>query len=126
MRLGAYPCVLEDGSRVQRTYGRKRIAERHRHRYEFNKAYRSQLVSHGLVTCGLSPDGALVEAVELRDHPWFVGCQFHPEFRSRPFECHPLFKGFVRAALQRRCATATGDLLAPLRAAGPRGKVGAR
>ena len=102
MRLGAYPCVLASDSLSARMYRKKRISERHRHRYEFNNRYRELMQENGLRISGLSPDGDLVEIVELKDHPWFVGCQFHPEFKSRPTECHPLFKGFVRAALQQR------------------------
>ncbi len=102
MRLGAYPCVLASDSLSARMYRKKRISERHRHRYEFNNRYRELMQEKGLRISGLSPDGNLVEVVELRDHPWFVGCQFHPEFKSRPTDCHPLFKGFIRAALQRR------------------------
>jgi len=102
MRLGAYPCVLASGSLSARMYRKKRISERHRHRYEFNNRYRELMQEKGLRISGLSPDGNLVEIVELKDHPWFVGCQFHPEFKSRPTECHPLFKGFIRAALQQR------------------------
>ncbi len=115
MRLGAYPCVVQDGSLAARLYGKKRIAERHRHRYEFNNTYRELFTTKGMTFSGLSPDGELVEIVELRNHPWFIGVQFHPEFKSRPFDCHPLFKGFVRAALQRR-ADLGEDLL--LRAGG--------
>jgi CTP synthase len=115
MRLGAYPCVLEEGSRARRLYGRKRVAERHRHRYEFNNAYREQLAEAGLVFSGLSPDGALVEIVELRDHPFFLASQFHPEFRSRPMECHPFFKGFIRAALQQRAQRREAPLLGALK-----------
>ncbi len=111
MRLGAYPCVLQDGSLAARFYGKKRIAERHRHRYEFNNAYRELFTANGMIFSGVSPDGELVEIIELRDHPWFVGVQFHPEFKSRPFDCHPLFKGFVRAALQRRADLGEGMLL---------------
>ncbi len=102
MRLGAYPCVLAAESLSARMYRKRRISERHRHRYEFNNRYRELMQEKGLRISGLSPDGNLVEVVELRDHPWFVGCQFHPEFKSRPTDCHPLFKGFIRAALQRR------------------------
>ena len=98
MRLGAYPCTLQDGSLAARTYGKTRISERHRHRFEFNNEYRQQLETGGLVLSGLSPDGLLVEMVELSDHPYFVGCQFHPEFKSRPHSPHPLFVDFVRAA----------------------------
>jgi CTP synthase len=111
MRLGAYPCVLADQSRALSLYAQKDIAERHRHRYEFNNAYRELFASQGMVFSGLSPDGALVEAVELRDHPWFVGVQFHPEFTSRPFDCHPLFSGFIRAGIQRRLASLQSPLL---------------
>ena len=85
-------------------YGKKKISERHRHRYEFNNNYRELLSRHGMVLSGLSPDGSLVEIIELKDHPWFLGCQFHPEFKSRPMDCHPLFKGFIKAALQYRLA----------------------
>ncbi len=102
MRLGAYPCVLASDSLSARMYRKKKISERHRHRYEFNNGYRETMAEKGLRISGLSPDGNLVEVVELADHPWFVGCQFHPEFKSRPTECHPLFKGFIRAAVQHR------------------------
>jgi CTP synthase len=97
MRLGAQSAVLEEGSLMKRTYGRSPIEERHRHRYEFNNAYADRLQEAGLVFCGRSEDGSLVEAVELRDHPWFIGCQFHPEFTSTPRGGHPLFTGFVAA-----------------------------
>ena len=102
MRLGAYPCVLQEDSLALKLYGRKKISERHRHRYEFNNSYRESFISKGMLLSGLSPDGSLVEIIELKDHPWFLGCQFHPEFKSRPMECHPLFKGFIKAALQNR------------------------
>ena len=102
MRLGAYPCALQEGTLAAKLYGKKKISERHRHRYEFNNAYREQYMAKGMTFSGLSPDGHLVEIIEIRNHPWFVGVQFHPELKSRPFDCHPLFKGFVRAALQRR------------------------
>jgi len=100
MRLGAYPCVLKPGSRVRELYGAAEISERHRHRYEFNMAYRKGLEEVGLEFSGLSPDGRLVEIVELKDHPFFVGVQFHPEFKSKPNRAHPLFRGFVAAALE--------------------------
>ena len=93
MRLGAYPCVLANDSLSARMYRKKRISERHRHRYEFNNRYRELMQDKGLRISGLSPDGNLVEIIELKDHPWFVGCQFHPEFKSRPTDCHPLFRG---------------------------------
>ena len=98
MRLGAFPCALAPGSVAARIYGKKKISERHRHRYEVNNEYRAILEKHGLVLSGLSPDGSLVEMIELPEHPWFVASQFHPEFKSRPLECHPLFRNFVRAA----------------------------
>jgi len=102
MRLGAYPCVLKEGSHAHEAYGTKEISERHRHRYEFNNDYRELLCGKGLEISGTSPDGELVEIVELKDHPWFVGCQFHPEFKSKPIEPHPLFKGFIEAALKEK------------------------
>jgi len=102
MRLGAYPCVIVDGSLAQKVYGKKKISERHRHRYEFNNDYRAALEQKGFVFSGLSPDGSLVEMIELPNHPWFLACQFHPEFKSRPLEAHPMFRGFIRAALGRQ------------------------
>ena len=101
MRLGSYPCVIGEGTRAATIYGCSEIDERHRHRFEVNNAYRDQLEAAGLVLSGLSPDGSLVEIVEIPEHPWFVACQFHPEFKSRPTDCHPLFRGFVRAGLER-------------------------
>lgn len=98
MRLGIYPCVLEPGTKAAAAYGREIVLERHRHRFEFNNKYRKQLETEGFVVSGHSPDGRLVEIVELRDHPWFVASQFHPEFKSRPNQPHPLFSGFVTAA----------------------------
>ncbi|HML60518.1 CTP synthase [Solidesulfovibrio sp.] len=98
MRLGAYPCVVKPDTQAERAYGPGEISERHRHRYEFNKAYAGQFEEAGLVLSGLSPDGELVEMVELPDHPWFLGCQFHPEFKSSPMHPHPLFREFVAAA----------------------------
>jgi len=102
MRLGAYPAVLIEGTHAFKAYGVKEISERHRHRYEFNNKYRELLTSKGLVISGLSPDLELVEIIELRDHPWFLGCQFHPEFKSRPIEPHPLFSAFVGAAIREK------------------------
>src|SRR5574342_1246484 len=104
MRLGAYPCVLQEDSLALKLYGRKRISERHRHRFEFNNDYVKPFAEKGMALSGLSPDGSLVEIIELKDHPWFLGCQFHPEFKSRPLDCHPLFKGFIKSALQNRQA----------------------
>jgi len=99
MRLGAYDAVLTPGSRAAEIYGAARISERHRHRYEFNNQYQNILKEHGLQIAGVSPDGELVEMIEVKDHPWFVGCQFHPEFKSRPMNAHPLFRAFVKASL---------------------------
>ena len=99
MRLGAYPCDLKDETLSRKAYGQELVHERHRHRYEFNNSYRQQFEDAGGVFSGLSPDGNLVEIFELPDHPWFVSCQFHPEFQSRPVSAHPLFRDFVRATL---------------------------
>ncbi len=109
MRLGAYPCVLTAGTVAAEAYGSLEISERHRHRYEFANDYREKLAAAGLILSGTSPDKRLVEMVELRDHPFFVGCQFHPEFKSRPAAPHPLFAGFVRAALERQIARAKAE-----------------
>jgi CTP synthase len=100
MRLGAFPCRLGRGSRVAEIYGVPEVSERHRHRYEVSNAYRDQLSEKGLRLSGLSPDGSLVEMVELTEHPWFVGCQFHPELKSRPNRPHPLFAAFIAAAVR--------------------------
>jgi len=102
MRLGAYPCRLRPGSRVAQIYGADQVSERHRHRYEVNNSYRDLLAEYGLRCTGLSPDGSLVEMVEFPEHPWFVGCQFHPELRSRPTRPHPLFASFIKASLEHR------------------------
>jgi len=102
MRLGSYPCVLVENSKAQQAYGATLIHERHRHRYEFNNAFRDQFAARGLAVTGTSPDGQLVEVIELRDHPWFLAVQCHPEFKSKPTKAHPLFRGFVQAALGRR------------------------
>jgi CTP synthase len=102
MRLGLYPCALQEGSRIHQAYGAPLVQERHRHRYEFNNQYRQQFTAHGMVFSGTSPDGKLVEAVELLSHPWFVAVQCHPEFCSKPTQAHPLFRAFVKASLERR------------------------
>ena len=102
MRLGAYPCTLSEGSMAWKAYGATEIEERHRHRYEFNNAYREQLTRDGLRVSGVCPGRDLVEVIEIPDHPWFVGCQFHPEFKSRPWSPHPLFADFVKAAVQKK------------------------
>ena len=100
MRLGAYPCTILPGTKTLAAYRKKRISERHRHRYEMNITYREQFEQNGLIVSGASPDGKLTEIIELKDHPWFVACQFHPEFKSKPVAAHPLFKNFIRAALK--------------------------
>ena len=101
MRLGAYPAQLKEGSLVREIYGQDLIHERHRHRYEVNAGYLKKLEDAGMLFSGLSPDGLLPEIFELPDHPWFVGVQFHPELRSRPFEPHPLFASFIGAAVKQ-------------------------
>jgi len=109
MRLGAYTARLRPGSKAALTYGTNEISERHRHRLEVNNAYRDVLAEFGLRLSGQSPDGGLVEMIELPDHPFFLGCQFHPELKSRPNRPHPLFAGFVRAALKRRLQQRAGQ-----------------
>jgi CTP synthase len=102
MRLGAYPCKIEKGTLAYQAYGKEEISERHRHRYEFNNKYKEELKAAGLVISGTSPDGELVEIAEIKDHPWFLGCQFHPEFKSTPRKPHPLFTAFIGAALRNK------------------------
>ncbi len=102
MRLGAYPCAVGESTMARRAYGAANISERHRHRYEFNNAYRERLARHGLIPSGVSPDGMLVEMMELKRHPFFVGVQFHPEFKSRPLAPHPLFLEFIKTSLKRK------------------------
>ncbi len=102
MRLGAYPCQLAEGSFARAAYGADAISERHRHRYEFNRDYEEILTRHGLRITGQTPDGTYVEICEIPDHPWFLGCQFHPEFKSKPLEPHPLFRAFIGAAIEYR------------------------
>ena len=101
LRLGAYPCIIAEGTTMERCYGTNEISERHRHRYEFNNDYRDILTENGLVLSGKSPDGRLIETVELTDRPFYVGVQYHPEFKSRPNKAHPLFKGFIEAAIKK-------------------------
>ena len=102
MRLGGYPCTVKKGTKGYKAYKRERISERHRHRYEFNNKYLGAMSKKGLVVSGTYAAGNLVEMVELKDHPWFVACQFHPEFQSKPDAAHPLFRDFVKAALERK------------------------
>lgn len=102
MRLGAYPCMVKPGTNAHKAYGQDLVFERHRHRYEFNLRYRKELEECGMEITGISPDERLVEVVEVKDHPWFVGCQFHPEFKSKPFSPHPLFRDFIKAALKHK------------------------
>jgi len=102
MRLGSYPCQLVTGTIAAEAYGQQQVHERHRHRWEFNNTYRELLQQEGLVFSGLSPDGRLVEIAELRDHPFMLGSQFHPEFKSRPNRPHPLFRRFVETAVARQ------------------------
>ena len=99
MRLGSYPCTLKKHTKTYKAYGRESIHERHRHRFEFNNKYKVKMETNGLIISGTSPNGRLVEIVELADHPWFVGCQFHPEFKSKPDHAHPLFRDFIKASL---------------------------
>ena len=102
LRLGAYPCILKEGSLAESLYKKREISERHRHRYEVNNAYRERLEEHGMLLSGLSPNGRIVEMLELKEHPYFIGTQGHPELKSRPNRAHPLFRGLVKAAIQYR------------------------
>ncbi len=112
MRLGAYPCRLAEGSFARQAYGVAEISERHRHRYEFNREFEPILTRHGLRLTGETPDGVYVEICEIPDHPWFLGCQFHPEFKSKPLEPHPLFRAFIGAAIQHRAKRLAGAAVA--------------
>jgi len=114
MRLGAYPCIMKKSSWAYKAYGKVEISERHRHRYEFNNMYREVMEQKGLIFSGLSPDKNLVEVIELKGHPWFLGCQFHPEFKSKPMAPHPLFKEFIKAALLQKMKK-DGKNIAPSR-----------
>ena len=107
MRLGAQPAHLAAGSKAAVAYGRQVVSERHRHRYELNNLYRQQFSANGLQSTGTNPDGSLVEIIELDNHPWFVAVQFHPEFKSKPTSAHPLFAGFIGAALERHLSRGT-------------------
>ncbi len=100
MRLGAYPCNVKSDSLAFSAYKSEQISERHRHRYEVNNRFREDLCKDGLILSGLSPDEQLVEMVELKNHPWFLGCQFHPEFKSTPLKPHPLFRDFIKVAME--------------------------
>jgi CTP synthase len=116
MRLGSYPCVLAEGSRAAEAYGQTAISERHRHRWEVNNTYRDQLARGGLMMSGVSPDKRLVEVIELADHPYFLACQYHPEFGSRPMAPHPLFSRFIRAALETQPRRTSAASVATARA----------
>ncbi|MEO7650321.1 MAG: CTP synthase, partial [Bryobacteraceae bacterium] len=111
MRLGSWPCLLKDGSFARASYGEPEINERHRHRYEFNREYEDQLTAAGLKITGETPDHTYVEICEIAGHPWYLGCQFHPEFKSKPLEPHPLFRAFIAAAYEHRKRRLTGPLL---------------
>ena len=102
MRLGAYPCDIIENTKLSECYGVNEVNERHRHRYEFNNSYRDKFMEAGMIFSGLSPDGRLVEAVEIADRKFYVGVQFHPEFKSRPNHAHPLFHGLLKAALEKK------------------------
>jgi CTP synthase len=101
MRLGAFPCQIKGGTLARALYGQGEVSERHRHRFEFNSTYRERLKEAGLISSGISPDGMLTEIIELKDHPFFIGSQFHPEYKSRPMKPHPLFLGFAKATMKR-------------------------
>ncbi len=122
MRLGAYPCVIEKDTLAYRVYGEGEISERHRHRYEYNREYEELLTSYGLKISGSSPDKNFVEIVELEDHPWFLACQFHPEFKSKPLHPHPLFESFIKAAAEFR-SRRTGEEMPSVMSESPVGKV---
>jgi CTP synthase len=111
MRLGAWPCILKEGSFANKAYGATEISERHRHRYEFNREYEDILTAGGLKITGETPDHTYVEICEIADHPWYLGCQFHPEFKSKPLEPHPLFRAFIAAAYENRRRRLAGPLL---------------
>src|SRR5436189_2196886 len=118
MRLGTWPTKIAKGTVAEKIYGDREVLERHRHRYEFNMKYREQMSDKGFTISGTSPDGALAELIELRGHPYFLACQYHPEFQSKPNKPHPLFKGFIEAALAHRAEGAprvASDPLSPLR-----------
>ena len=108
LRLGSYPCVLKKGTKAEALYGKQEISERHRHRYEVNNLYREKLEAHGMRIAGTSPDGRIVEMVELEEHPFFLGTQGHPEFKSRPNHAHPLFAGLIEAAARKRTEKEAG------------------
>ena len=102
MRLGQYPCVIKAKTKAAEAYGSLKISERHRHRYEFNPAYKAAYEKKGMIFAGINPSTKLTEIIELSDHPWFVACQFHPEFKSTPLSAHPLFRDFIKAAAKRK------------------------
>jgi CTP synthase len=114
MRLGAYSCALQEGTRAREVYDAEQVSERHRHRFEVNNKYRELLTQNGMTLSGLSPDGGLVEMIELSDHPWFIAAQFHPELKSRPTRPHPLFASFIEAAAQYAQKKATAPVEEPV------------
>jgi CTP synthase len=114
MRLGAYSCALQEGTRAREVYDAEQVSERHRHRFEVNNEYRELLTQNGMTLSGLSPDGGLVEMIELSDHPWFIAAQFHPELKSRPTRPHPLFASFIEAAAQYAQKKATAPVEEPV------------
>ena len=122
MRLGAWTCKLEPGTLAHQAYGQNEISERHRHRYEFNREYESTLTAGGLRISGATPDGTYVEIVEIADHPFFLGCQFHPEFKSKPLEPHPLFSSFVKSVVRKPPAPPTSARRGFSRDVSPAGK----
>src|SRR6202008_2853191 len=126
MRLGAWPCKIDPGTLASNVSGKFEISERHRHRYEFNREYEGTLTAGGLRISGSTPDGTYVEMVEIPDHPYFIGCQFHPDFKSKPLEPHPLFKAFVGAAHKHRTKQRAGKVAAELEMFHRQGKVGRR
>ncbi|MFQ5901599.1 MAG: CTP synthase [Thermodesulfobacteriota bacterium] len=125
MRLGAYPCIMKRGSLAYKLYGKVEISERHRHRYEFNNSYREVMVEKGVAFSGLSPDGRLVEVIELKGQSWFLACQFHPEFKSGPMSSHPIFKGFIKASLSYKIKKEGKKTTAPKKKRKPRAAKGA-
>lgn len=114
MRLGAYPCEVKKDTKAWKAYKTEQISERHRHRYEFNNAYREKFQKAGVKFSGVSPSGKLIEMIEIENHPWFLACQFHPEFKSKPDRAHPLFREFIASALEYQKANFPKSALEPV------------